>query len=176
MHITSTINFLFVYKWEKSYRGSNSSPIWRCYVQALRVYRSFMRIQLICRPFITPIHLSASPWCCQYTIAVFLVLSSSSFPMYLSIPVILMNISSQCSREDITIYRGLAHGYTICGRPGKETKRSGASAQCSNHSTLPLLPFMSWTPVCWLRTTKQISHGNKLLQSQQTWAGFEQAS
>lgn len=50
-----------------------------------------------------------------------------------------------------------------------------ASAPCSNHSALPLLPFMSRTSVCWLRTTKQISHGNKLLQSQQTWAGFEPA-
>lgn len=128
-----------------------------------------MSIQLICRPFITPIHLTASPWPCQYTIAAFLVLPSSLFPTYLSIPVILMNISSQCSREDIiTIYRELAYGYTICGRPGKETKKSGASAPCSNHSALPLLPFTSRTSVCWLRTTKQISHGNKLLQSQQT--------
>lgn len=135
-----------------------------------------MSIQLICRPFITPIHLMASPWPCQYTIATFLVLPNFLFPMHLSIPVILMNISSQYTCEDIiTICRGLAYGYTICGRPGKETKKSGASAQCSNHSALPLLPFMSWTSVCWLRTTKQISHGNKCLQSQQTRAGFEPA-
>lgn len=68
----------------------------------------------------------------------------------------------------ITIYRGLASGYIICGRPGKGTKKSGASAHCTNHSALPLLPFMSLTPVHWSRTTKQLSDGNKLLQLLQT--------
>lgn len=68
----------------------------------------------------------------------------------------------------ITIYRGLAYGYTIRGRAGNKTKKSGASAQCVNHSALPLLLFMSWTPVHWWRTTKQLSDGNKLLQSLQT--------
>lgn len=110
MHETSTIGFLFAYLWEKSYgvvihlpfrdvmsrRWECTGHLWACSSFADHLLHLF-------------IHLTASPWHCQYTIAAFLVLPSSSFPMHLSIPVILMNISSQCSREDIiTIHRGFA--------------------------------------------------------------------
>lgn len=124
-----------------------------------------MSIQLICRPFITPIHLTVSRWRCQYKIAAFPVLPSSSFPTYPSISVILMNISSQCSHE--------AHGYyhhlqRTCLWLYNLWQSWEQDQEIRCFSALPLLLFMSWTPVHWWRTTKQLSDGNKLLQSLQT--------